>query len=944
MNPAAHSPSLEQLLEHDTWLRNLAAELVRDPATADDLVQETWLAAMRAPEVRAPKAWLKRVFGLRLRTHLRRRVIQRDAEALAIDERPGNPPSLIPAPDLTEVLREGLDELPTEVREALVDHYLRGRSSVEMAAETGTPEGTLRWRLKRGRDLLRQSLERRYGEDAERLLPSLIALAGPRQPVAGTATGLTAIPLAWILGAATFCLAALLAGAWHWSRGRTADTTLAAYQLRTEAATPTDGDRLLTIPSAGDEPELPEAVRTAPAESAAAPPADQPAPQPAAQPLGNAPPPATLDVHVYDAATKQSLAGVKAYILAAEGMRLAGTSDSAGLLTAAFEPEDFDGAGYRRLAGTATLRLLADGYVWSTAHSFTPEILAAAEEGKKLEVGLEQGAAILRGVVTDPEGTPLQGAQLRLGRRELPQYSAREGYTTTYMPFVATTDATGHFEFEGVPVLPLRLRVRAEGHYELVHELTADAAAPTELTLPLSPEARCTGTVRDRLGSPVAGARVWHDPFDGEPPLSNQGDPYYSIPLYGFTTEVVTDEHGQFVLDRLREGPLRVWAQDPDQPAWVQSRTFQVELGQDFTWDPILEERAPLQVRVYDHLGEPASGVAVRLLSASSVEARWHRALEVPADGLVQLHDWVDVPLEIIVQPTVWGGSAPLEFRKGLCSADSPIVVHLPDATPAVLRGTVRDGQGDTPPETFITLANPKMEFVAHGRVNQFDGSYTVTLPPGRYLVSIDVEGRGFAAFGERILQPGETTDWNPILPETVPLRLVERNGPPLPQSSYRIQAVEGWRTELQRVSVIEDGQGQPSSDLSVLPGQYVHLYAHSGQVISRTMFAVTAEHGGYLDPNGDQPALTAVAVSLDGAPSPPGTRIRVAPSGGVTGDAPTGGVLHGEEARVAEGLFLLPLGLGAVDLEAQFPDGRTRSLRVDLVRRGSGELLVIDG
>ena len=37
----------EEMLEHSGWVRALARALVRDAATADDIAQETWLAALR---------------------------------------------------------------------------------------------------------------------------------------------------------------------------------------------------------------------------------------------------------------------------------------------------------------------------------------------------------------------------------------------------------------------------------------------------------------------------------------------------------------------------------------------------------------------------------------------------------------------------------------------------------------------------------------------------------------------------------------------------------------------------------------------------------------------------------------------------------------------------------------------------------------------------------
>lgn len=44
-----------RLLQHASWLQNLARTLVGDPARADDFVQETWLAALRRrPSIPTP--------------------------------------------------------------------------------------------------------------------------------------------------------------------------------------------------------------------------------------------------------------------------------------------------------------------------------------------------------------------------------------------------------------------------------------------------------------------------------------------------------------------------------------------------------------------------------------------------------------------------------------------------------------------------------------------------------------------------------------------------------------------------------------------------------------------------------------------------------------------------------------------------------------------------
>ena len=40
---------IEDLLAHEGFLRSLAGRLVSDPAAADDVVQETWVAALASP-------------------------------------------------------------------------------------------------------------------------------------------------------------------------------------------------------------------------------------------------------------------------------------------------------------------------------------------------------------------------------------------------------------------------------------------------------------------------------------------------------------------------------------------------------------------------------------------------------------------------------------------------------------------------------------------------------------------------------------------------------------------------------------------------------------------------------------------------------------------------------------------------------------------------------
>src|SRR6187399_2028078 len=63
MDSSAARPDLADLSARSQWLSQLARTLVRDDATADDLVQETLRAAVeRAPaDMRDERGWLARV-------------------------------------------------------------------------------------------------------------------------------------------------------------------------------------------------------------------------------------------------------------------------------------------------------------------------------------------------------------------------------------------------------------------------------------------------------------------------------------------------------------------------------------------------------------------------------------------------------------------------------------------------------------------------------------------------------------------------------------------------------------------------------------------------------------------------------------------------------------------------------------------------------------------
>ena len=136
--------------QNENRLYRAALSLLGDPQEAEDAVQDAFVRYLeRAPEeLENPGAWLMRVLVNNCKSRLRlawRRV--------------GPLPDTLPAPAMEE--REVLEELfalPPADRAVLHLYYYEGYTTDEIAQITGQRPGTVRTRLSRAREKLRQLL------------------------------------------------------------------------------------------------------------------------------------------------------------------------------------------------------------------------------------------------------------------------------------------------------------------------------------------------------------------------------------------------------------------------------------------------------------------------------------------------------------------------------------------------------------------------------------------------------------------------------------------------------------------------------------------------------------------------------------------------------------------------------------------------------------------
>jgi RNA polymerase sigma-70 factor (ECF subfamily) len=147
----------EAYAEQDRFLRVLLRRLVADEHLAEDLAQETWLAALRqsAASMFLQRMWLGTVaknFVLQAaRGKVRRLARERSAARSIIDQQEDLPVDDV----LRQRLLAAIDGLDAPYRTAIRMRFFDDLPPTLIAERLGAPVETVRTRLKRGLSMLR---------------------------------------------------------------------------------------------------------------------------------------------------------------------------------------------------------------------------------------------------------------------------------------------------------------------------------------------------------------------------------------------------------------------------------------------------------------------------------------------------------------------------------------------------------------------------------------------------------------------------------------------------------------------------------------------------------------------------------------------------------------------------------------------------------------------
>lgn len=165
--------SIEQTLErHGPMLRRLAASLLSDAGAADDLVQDTWMTALRrwpwrerAESPGRERSWLsstmRRLAMNRYRDGARRRALDLDgspeplAGGMAADE-------VAAQLEAERLVHEALRTLPATFRTAVTLRHSEGATFAEIGRRLGLSESAARDRVNAGLDRMRTRLSQSF--------------------------------------------------------------------------------------------------------------------------------------------------------------------------------------------------------------------------------------------------------------------------------------------------------------------------------------------------------------------------------------------------------------------------------------------------------------------------------------------------------------------------------------------------------------------------------------------------------------------------------------------------------------------------------------------------------------------------------------------------------------------------------------------------------------
>ncbi|MBL8896047.1 MAG: sigma-70 family RNA polymerase sigma factor [Planctomycetes bacterium] len=770
---------LDDLLAQEPFVRALARQLVLDGARADDVVQQTWLAALQADRsgVDSRRAWLaaivRRVAATMRRGEARRRGRERRVARPEADDAADLART---REDARRAVVDAVFALDEPWRTTLILRYLDGLPQREIAQRMGVPVETVHSRLRRALELLRARLDADHGGDRLSWTLGLVPLALPSGAVPMAVLSSSAVPgalamLVKLKSVAVVLAIALIGCLWlTWSRSSESASEKPAALVPEASSASADARANLH-----SENEV--AVRTVVPDAVAKDPSSMASPRPLtggievhlrtedpaaasgfvvqvvlaqanlARPIRAsaidglarfedlAPGEYSVSTDRFVDATCVVEAGAIARVTldATAGFRITGRvidSRGAGVEGATIFlsrhgrwQEDFDVAVSGANGAYAVDGMAIGAHVGARKPGYAASMMrfvfaSRGEERGNIDLRLRQGGGAIAGRVTNVDGAPLAGARVVVDAEAFEHETSDDGtfYLQAFERF-AWSESDGTFRVDELLDGSHKVVVRAAGYAPFVALCETREGTTTMLEAQLAPGAIVFGIVRAPDGTPAAGV-----------PVAAGREAQFSE-----STSGTTSSDGSFRLDSLPTGRIVVSAGGPSQGS---ARVDHDALpGVEQRVDLRLERTSGIDGRVENERGEALAGVRLDARDVASGEALGSSS--TAADGTFRL---ACGSAELVDLDVFWGRSMvqPALRVRDVRVGTEGFLVRLPsDTAPSArITGRIEEEQGPVVGAEVLILAADGPQGTAV--ISAADGSFeSPLLSPGRFLLSV---------------------------------------------------------------------------------------------------------------------------------------------------------------------------------------------------------------
>jgi RNA polymerase sigma-70 factor (ECF subfamily) len=173
---AGNEDAIEMLIrQYETGVFRLAISIVGDEVEANEVMQETFISALRSlrsyQEKQSFKAWLYTIALNHSRSHLRKRKILERLKTTLINifhvetQKVFSPEETLIQSEKEAAIWNSLNQLDERHRTVVVLRYFHELSIAEISEILSVNEGTIHSRLHNARDKLRNALNHLHGEE-----------------------------------------------------------------------------------------------------------------------------------------------------------------------------------------------------------------------------------------------------------------------------------------------------------------------------------------------------------------------------------------------------------------------------------------------------------------------------------------------------------------------------------------------------------------------------------------------------------------------------------------------------------------------------------------------------------------------------------------------------------------------------------------------------------